>query len=329
MKIKPRNIILASIGGMALATTAIYATADYFFKLAIAKPDKAKNKKNPHSIVPAQSEARGQYNIYSDEIAAGKEWLSVQELETVYTKSFDGLTLAAELFDVDNAKGTIIAVHSFGSLPTKDFGNVVRYYHEQGYRVLLPYQRAHGKSEGEYISYGINECRDVVEWAGLVARRCGAEENIFLHGLSMGATSVLMATGYSDLPANVRGVIADSAFVSPYSLFRHIVKRDMKLPVFPFLQAMEAVCKEKAGFGFSDYSTLEALDDCTRPVLFIHGDEDALVPVDMAEANYDVCHTEKEIVIISGAQHAFGYYVDREKWETAVKNFLDRYTVNA
>lgn len=328
MKIKVRDVILATVSGVTIATTAIYATADYFFKRAIAKPEREKERKNPHNIVAAQGESRNQYSLFSEDIATGREWLSAQELETVYTKSFDGLTLAAELFDVENAKGTIISVHSFCSSPFKDFGNVAKYYHELGYRVLMPYQRAHGKSEGEYISYGINECRDIVEWAGLIARRYGAEDNIFLHGVSMGATSVIMATGYSELPANVHGVIADSAFISPYSLFRYIVKRDLKLPTFPFLYAMEAICKEKAGFGFSDYSTLEALDDCTRPVLFIHGADDVLVPVDMAEANYDVCHTEKELVIIDGAQHALGYYVDKEKCEEAVRSFLDRYSVS-
>lgn len=328
MKIKVRDVILASVGSVALATTAIYAAANHFFKLAIVKPDKEKKRKSPHSIVPSQDESRDQYNVFREAIASGKEWLGAQKLETVYTKSFDGLTLAAELLDTENAKGTVILVHSFCSLPQKDFGNAARFYHENGYRVLMPYQRANGKSEGQYISYGINECRDVVEWAGLASRRYGANSSIFLHGLSMGATSVLMATGYSELPPNVHGVIADSAFISPYSLFRHIVKRDLKLPLFPFMNAMEAICKEKAGFGFSDYSTLEALDDCTRPVLFIHGDGDALVPVDMAQENYEVCHTEKELVIINGAQHALGYYVDKEKHEAAVKSFLDRYTIN-
>lgn len=323
-----RNIILGSVGGAALATSALYGTANYFFNLAIVRPDKRKQGRNPHNIVASQAESKDQYGEYTETVAAGKEWLKSQKLETIYTKSFDNLTLAAEILDVENAKGTIISVHSFASSPLKDFGDVARFYHEKGYRVVMPYQRANGKSEGQYMTYGINECRDVVEWAGVIQRRFGKDDNVFLHGLSMGATSVLMAAGFSELPENVRGIIADSAFISPYRLFRHIVKKDLHLPAFPFLYAMEAICNEKAGFGFSDYSTTEALDDCTRPVLFIHGEKDGLVPLSMARENYEICHTEKELVIIPEAQHALGYLVDKETCVKAVSDFLDRYTLH-
>ena len=322
-----RNIILGSIGGVVTATAALYGTANYFFQLAIVRPDKGKPGRNPHNIVASQAKSKVQFSAHTDEVAAAKEWLRSQPLETIYTKSFDNLTLAAEILDCEDAKGTIIAVHSFCSSPLKDFGDVAKYYHELGYRVVMPYQRAHEKSEGYYITYGIKECRDIVEWTGVIERRYGKNENVFLHGVSMGATTVLMATGYQELSPNVRGVIADSAFISPYRLFRNIVKKDLHLPAFPFLYAMEAIAKEEADFGFSDYSTLEALDDCTRPILLLHGEDDALVPVSMAHENYEACHTEKELVIIPGAQHALGYLVDKETCKAAVYDFLDRYTI--
>ncbi len=77
-------------------------------------------------------------------------------------------------------------------------------YHDLGFNLLLVDQRAQNGSAGRYITFGVRESRDVRPWVELHNREFGPEP-VFLGGVSMGATTVLMAAG-GPLPENVRGL---------------------------------------------------------------------------------------------------------------------------
>lgn len=55
-------------------------------------------------------------------------------------------------------------------------------------------ERAHGKSEGKVITFGIRERCDCKLWAEYAVKRYGENKDIFLAGVSMGAASVMMAS---------------------------------------------------------------------------------------------------------------------------------------
>lgn len=67
-------------------------------------------------------------------------------------------------------------------------------YHDLGFNLLLVDQRAQNGSAGRYITFGVRESRDVRPWVELHNREFGPEP-VFLGGVSMGATTVLMAAG--------------------------------------------------------------------------------------------------------------------------------------
>ena len=73
--------------------------------------------------------------------------------------------------------------------------------------------RAHGKSEGEYIGFGVLDRFDAKKWIDYAIERFGENVNIFLHGESMGGATVLMAGGLN-LPKNVKGIISDCPITS-------------------------------------------------------------------------------------------------------------------
>lgn len=71
--------------------------------------------------------------------------------------SYDGLRLAAEERVQNNYTNKwVIFVHSYRT-SKEDFKNYTDVYFEKGYNVLSPDNRAHGKSEGEYIGMGYYE----------------------------------------------------------------------------------------------------------------------------------------------------------------------------
>lgn len=257
--------------------------------------------------------------------ADGVRWFKGQEKEHVHISSYDGLKLAGLFLPTEGeAKGTIILFHGYRMDGYSDFSCVYKLYHDWGYNLLNVFQRSHGESEGKYITFGIRERFDARDWAIYVADRFGPEHDIFLGGLSMGSSTVLMATG-TQLPENVRGVIADCGFTSPYDEFVHILKTKVHLPVHPFIDIAEGFSQILAGFGFKDYSTLEAMKTNTLPILFIHGEDDKLVPLKHTTDTFAACRSEKYLITVPKAGHGISYLLNQEGCRAALEGFLERY----
>lgn len=71
----------------------------------------------------------------------------------------------------------------------------------------------------------------------------------------------------------------------------------------------------------TDYSTTDAMKACSVPVLFIHGTDDAFVPIEMTYENYKACAAPKRLLVVPGADHGMSYCVEKENYEAAVKEF--------
>ena len=127
----------------------------------------------------------------TEEIFAGTALM--QDAEDIFLPSYDGLRLHGQLLQQPSAKGTILLFHGYRSSWIIDFSIVLPYYYSLGYNLLAVDERAHGQSEGVYITFGVHERRDVVTWAQYAAMHFGPDHPLFLGGLSMGATTVLLA----------------------------------------------------------------------------------------------------------------------------------------
>ena len=241
--------------------------------------------------------------------------------EDVWIESFDGLKLHGVLLKNGDGKKLLIEAHGFRSNAKHDFTASLPYFYNKGLSILLIDQRAHGDSEGEYITFGVHERLDLRDWVYFAMEKLGEDIDIVLHGVSMGASTVLM-TSALDLPENVKGLIADSGFTSPYDIFVRVLGNTYHAKPFPILNITELMANAKANFGFKDASTLDAMEVNTLPVLFVHGDDDDFVPVEMTVANYEACKAEKSIVRVKGALHACSYLVDSDTCERELDAFL-------
>ena len=263
---------------------------------------------------------------YAPQILAGKHWYFTQAWERMEIRSYDGLKLVGYYLPAEGSCRTILLFHGYRSDAVSDFSCAYAFYHSLGLNILAVHQRAHGESEGKYICFGVRERYDCQAWANSVRERFGPDQDIFLGGLSMGATTVLMASAL-DLPDNVRGIIADCGFTSAHDEFVHLLRYKFRLPIHPFLEGADLVARCLAGFHFSEYSTLDAMADSRLPILFVHGGSDNFVPTWMSERNYAACVSEKELIIVPGAWHGMSYLVDTAQCQTTLKNFFERYSV--
>ena len=264
------------------------------------------------------------FSGYEDEIIEARNEFLAADFEKVEIKSYDGLTLRGLLCNTPNSKGTIILFHGYRSTPDIDFCVAKKFYARLGLNVLLPYQRAHGESEGNYITFGVRERYDVHSWVEFINKMVGYQLPIFLSGLSMGSSTVLMSTE-KPFPDNVKLIIADCGFTSPYSIFKHVVKSTMKIPFSLFIPLFNFMCKKKAGFSVYEYSTIKALKNCKIPIFFIHGDSDNFVPPYMTDENYGACTSEKYILKVKNAPHAASFMYDSGEYKKTLETLISKY----
>lgn len=249
------------------------------------------------------------------------KWNSLHHEEVLVT-SFDGTQLRGVYAPAENACGTVILFHGWRSSSERDFSCILGIYIEKKFNILLVDERAHGKSGGKYITFGINESRDAICWIDFINSRENGAYPVFLEGLSMGATTVMMACGRG-LPSSVKGVIADCGFTSPKEIILHVIK-GYRLPaklIFPFVSFWFRVLAKTD----PNYSTLDALENCNVPLLIIHGEDDKFVPCDMSRRNFEVCRSEKTLLTVPGAGHGASYIVDSEKCLAAIDTFYSRF----
>lgn len=244
--------------------------------------------------------------------------------ESVSISSYDGLRLFGKYYPAEKESAPwLILFHGYRSRAERDFCGGLPFGIESGFHVLLVDQRAHGKSEGKCLTFGIKERYDCLSWIRYVLSRSGKEGKILLYGLSMGAATVLMAAGL-DLPKNVIGIVADCGYSSPTAIIKKVVG-ERHYPIFPVYPLIRLGGMLFGAFDIAAASALAAMEKCDIPVLFIHGEDDRFVPCGMSRQNFDRCHAVgKEILTVPGAGHGMSYMVDKVRYLGAVAAFTDK-----
>lgn len=265
---------------------------------------------------------------YRTVIEPGMKFIDNQASEQVNTESFDGLRLAARYFECRDSMRTIILFHGYRSSGKRDFSCAVKFYWEAGLNVLLIDQRSHGKSEGRLITFGIKERRDVLTWVSWLLRRHGNKAEIFLGGMSMGASTVLLAAGL-ELPPNVKGIIADCGFTSPVDIIRKVARQAFHISGIIVIPVMNLLCRLFGHFSIYGISTVDALKKSKIPVLFIHGNSDNFVPAEMSKTGYEAAVGEKEIYLVDGADHGFSFLVDTAGVSGELTTFINKYSTDS
>ena len=235
---------------------------------------------------------------------AGMALIKTLPCEDVYITSRDGLKLHAYLFPAEQPGNKfVIGVHGYKSYSRPEYGPYIEFYRQQGYSMLLPDDRAHAPSEGKYIGFGVLDRLDCVDWAKYLVERFGEGVEIRLHGVSMGAATVVAASGEDDLPPQVRSTVSDCGFTSAWDVLRYQLTETAHLPADKLLPKIEKVCKRRAGFGFYEYSALEQVKKARVPILFVQGGKDQMVPPWMVQELYDACPTQKDLLLVEEAAH--------------------------
>ena len=322
MKKSTKNILIGA--GIATAGAAAFGlihhyTTKYLMKLAIDREGPKSAAKDKEKLMSSSDMSETVATIMN-----AAQNLESKEHEQVEITAQDGTYLIGHWYCPENAKRIIVAMHGWRSNWSQDFGTIAPFWFDNDCAILFAEQRGQGNSGGDYMGFGLLERYDCLDWINWVNERTEEKLPIYLGGVSMGATTILMTAGF-ELPENVQGIVADCAFTSPHAIWKHVVENNFHLPYGLYSRAAKDICEKRIQVPSDSYSSTKALANCKVPVLFIHGTDDNFVPIEMTYENYKACVSEKRLFVVPGAEHGMSYLVDKDGYETAVKQFWDDY----
>ncbi len=293
---------------VALGTLASAAGALYMYKSSFARKHAPAAEFDEYNEFPELRE-----RLYAER--SHEEWKLT---------AFDGLNLKAHYFPaIQDSHVYAIIMHGYAATYCSMLPMAIHYM-EKGYHLLMPEQRGHGGSEGDYFGFGFHEHYDLQAYINMVCER-DPEAQILLLGVSMGAATVMMAAG-EYLPANVKCVIADCGYTSGWDQNVHILKNTYHLPAFPTLHFSDLLMRIKHHYSYKEAAPIKYVAKATVPILFIHGDQDDFVPFSMLQPLYEACSSEeKDFLVVVGAKHAESVLVNPELYWEKADAFVQKY----
>lgn len=321
MRKRTKSILIGS--GVVAGTVAVAGAVSYSITKKLVEI--ALDREEDETVAASKKQISGapEMNVFMKVRENAAEKLEHYPCDMVEITARDGVKLVGHWRPCENAKRVLIAMHGWRSSWSKDFGIIADFLHDNGCHVLYAEQRGQNNSGGDYMGFGLTERYDCLEWIHWVDSQDLGNLPVYLCGISMGASTVLMAAGF-DLPASVHGIIADCGYTSPHAIWKHVAENNLHVSYDDWVSSMaDEMCREKIQFSSKDYSCTEAMAHCNVPVLFIHGTDDDFVPVEMTYENYKACVSQKRLLIVPGAGHGMSYVIDKKTYERTVMQFWD------
>ncbi len=323
---KKRHILGIGVAGAAVAFAGITLVSYELSKLML---ELAFDRHPPKRKITSAISISGDKKAEEDDDEEIEPVIEQQEdslflsypFEEVSITSFDGLKLVGRWYCPEGAKRAIVLFHGWRSSWLNDFGQMAEFLGNGDNALLFVDQRSQCGSEGDYMTFGLLERFDCLSWANKANELGASELPMYLMGVSMCASTVMMAANL-DLPSNVKGIIADCGFTTPQDEWEHISNSNLHIPYLSTIRSMAEMISDTK-FEFSQYecSTVDTLKQAKAPLLFIHGTEDTFVPIEMTYRNYQACSTKKTLLVVPGAKHADSYNTDKATYEKALLAF--------
>ena len=261
-----------------------------------------------------------QYDAVAENIRRISSIMQRIPFEEITIRADDGTALYGRYYHLKDNAPIELLFHGYRSHPYRDCSGGHALARKMGFNALVVDQRAHGKSGGQSITFGIKERFDCLSWITYLNTRFGNDVQVILSGLSMGAATVLMSADL-DLPPNVKCIVADSPYSSPFDIIMKVCK-DEGYPAAICAPFLHLGARLFGGFHLGGCAAMVAVRKARIPVLLIHGEDDRFVPCEMSLKIAANCASPVEIATFPGAGHGLCYLTDPVRYERIVCRFL-------
>jgi dipeptidyl aminopeptidase/acylaminoacyl peptidase len=235
------------------------------------------------------------------------------------------LRIAGWYMPRDGSRRAVVLVHGKSVNRWIEFGGgflkLAVALHARGFTVLMIDLRAHGESEGERAGFGLRERRDVIGAVDWLEQQGYAPGSVGVLGVSMGAVASIGAA--ADDP-DIGALVADCGFADMGALLkRQWGAASGGLP--DFYRPATIAIGWLLGYDFyADRPAAEIGRIAPRPVLIVHGDADALVPLSDAQ-QLRAAGPSSELWVVHGAGHGGSYRVDPKAYTERVAKFFEQH----
>lgn len=287
----------------------LFGAGVYFFKVAEVRSHKAFINNKPMAK--------------SDPLYQKDHWFRTQSKSqwTITGQPGDLKLVANYLPAAKQTDKTVVIAHGFGGNKEKmsAYGTM---FHDLGFNVLIPDDRAAGASQGKYIGYGWLDRKDYLKWIRQVIAKNGQQSQILMFGVSMGGATTMMVSGEPNVPKQVKAYIEDCGYTSVEDEISYQAKSMYNLPAWPLVPVVSAISQVRAGYNYHEASAVKAVARNQRPIMMIHGSKDTFVPTKMVHENYRHANGPKELWIVKGAKHAASFRHDPQSYQEHIEAFL-------
>ena len=273
--------------------------------------------RHPYTLFNLLPEGKGHEDQYYEWKKELRKKFDRVPCEKLTMKSERGERLSGFYYPCgSDGKKIVFIVHGYRSDHADTASMFYDYYRSRGIDMFCCDHTAHGDSEGHFIGFDHFETEDCLRWTDLLINRFGADTEIFLHGFSMGAATVMQMS--SRCPENVKFIIEDSGYINAYRSLKHQIG-SMYCP-------MRFLNKLAAGYDLDSSDVRASLEKSRVPMLFVHGRDDRLVPYENGPELFNSYRAEKDCLFPGGTRHIETIYTSPEKYAEKVDRFIKLYT---
>lgn len=245
-----------------------------------------------------------------------------------YKDSFTNLKIKSDYelnayYQNNNKDTTMIFVHGYNSELTQDgrVEKIIKHY-DKRFNYLTFDLRAQGLSDGDFITFGRDEKKDVkavIDYALSI----NPNNKIFVYGISMGAATSLQTLSIDD---RIDLVVVDS----PYSDMNKFMDENLSvwtgLPAFPFNSTVKFMTTIIRNFNVNDVD-IENTINTKVPILLIHSKDDSDINYMNSQRIFDKIKTmnpNNELYLVEGYKHCQFVNDNPIEYFKIVDTFLDK-----
>ena len=286
------------------------------FLTAFYAPKRKKKKEEEFPIPPGEI-----YKPYRQVMIGWMKQVRAMPCREFSIRSFDGLQLCGKYYEYAPGAPVELMFHGYRGSAERDLCGGVQRCFALGHSALIVDQRTSGKSEGRVITFGVKEHKDCLAWVDFMVKHFGSDVKIILTGISMGASTVMLAAG-EPLPENVIGILVDCGYTSAEKIIKKVM-RQIHLPANLLYPLVRLGAILWGGFDPKMADCTEAAKKCAVPAVFVHGKADDFVPASMSEENCRACPAKKILFTVPGAGHGLAYPADEETYLQHLRGFYE------
>ncbi len=214
-----------------------------------------------------------------------------------------------------NGKKIVFLIHGYRSNHLETGGLFYDYYKSRGIDFFCCDHTASGESGGRFIGFDVWESQDCLRWIDFLREKFGNDIEIMLHGFSMGGATVLQMS--SHCPENVKLIVSDSGYRN--------AKASMDHQIGPLYHPLRLINRLVAGYDWNDSDVTQSLAASRIPILFVHGQDDKLVPYENGPQLYEMYQGEKDCFFPPKTRHIESIYTYPQEYMEKLDGFIGQH----